>query len=692
MNLRDKIKIYIFITITLVVIFITFSPCLKNGYCNWDDYHLITANNSIKNLSWKNIKEMVTSGYVGTYIPLTIFSFAVEYKFFNLNPRVSHTINLVFHLLNVILVFWLIYLLSNNLAISIVVSLLFGIHPLHVESVAWATERKDMLYSFFFLGSLIAYIYYKRFGYKKHFFFSLFMFILSILSKPMAVTLPLVLILFDYYFEKRFTIRQIYFKSPFLIPAIFFSIINIHFQGSSSVALINYFKHILVFCHNILFYFYKIIIPLNLSCFYPYPDSFEYALPIFFLISPAIIAGLVILIILTKKVTHKIIFGALFFIITILPVSQVIPLIAPAIAADRYTYIPAIGLFYIAGIIFFWLYNDFKKLATARVISVICLIVGLFLYSFLSYKRCQIWKDSITLWNDVLKKYPESPLAYNNRGNAYNLLGEYSKAVDDFNKAIEFNPELELSYFNRGTVYERLELYDKAIADFTTALNIQPNFAMGYVDRGSIYCRIGEYEKAYNDLTRALQLKPNLVEAYYNLGVLFFRLNNYNLALEHYYHALSIDPYFTVVYISRADIYFISGDYGRAIEDYTKALEIDSLNVDAYYNRAVTFARVGKLDKALSDYNQTLKLEPDYAQAYNNRGNIYLNFGESEKAIKDYNRAIELDSNYAQAYYNRAVTHYTLGDFDKASKDVEKLKKLGVVTDSNFIKLFKNKK
>lgn len=684
-----SIKNYVYIGILLLITFITLFPCLKNGYCNWDDYHLITANHTIKDLSWKNIKEIFTSGYVGTYIPLTILSFAIEYKFFKLNPFVSHFINLVFHLCNVLLIFWFIYLLSKNPVLSFIVALLFSIHPLRVESVAWATERKDMLYSLFFLGGLISYIYFQIFQHKRYYFLSLLLFILSILSKPMAVTFPLILVLLDYYQEKRFTLQQLYNKIPFLVTAIVFSVINFIFQGSGSVSLLNYLRHLFVFCYNILFYLYKLILPLNLSCFYPYPENFEHTLPPLFLIAPLIIAGLAILIVRTKMLTNKIVFGSLFFILTILPVSQIVPLVAPAIAADRYTYIPAIGLFYVAGIIFLWLYNRYKERSIIKIILVVFLITLFSFYSFLSFSRCKVWKDSITLWNDVLAKFPDCAIAYNNRGNAYNFNGQYEKALNDFNRAIEINPALELAYFNRGKIYEKLKDYNRAIEDFTNALNIQPAFVIGYVDRGAIYSRIGEYDKAYNDLSHALQLNPHLAEAYYNLGVLYFNLKDYNLALENYNKALDIDPYLSVAYVSKGDIYFIYGDVSRAMENYTKAIEIDTLNVDAYYNRAVTFTRLGNLEMALKDYDQVLKLNPDFTHAYNNRGNIYLDFGEVDKAVQDYNRAIELDSIYAPAYYNRATVFYRLGDFDKARDDVKMLEKLGVIPDSNLLKLLK---
>ncbi|MCX7995568.1 MAG: tetratricopeptide repeat protein [candidate division WOR-3 bacterium] len=693
MNLEKRTKVIILLVGVATLTFIFLSPCLQNGYCNWDDYHLITANHSIKELSWKNIKEMFSTGYVGTYIPLTVLSFAIENKLFKLNPFITHLINLILHIFNTILVFYLIYLLTHNFIIATIVSLLFGIHPLHVESVAWATERKDVLYSFFFLSSLILYYSYRKIEKRIYYFFSILSFIFAILSKPMAVSLPLVLILLDYYHDRQFSLKLVYSKIVYFIPAIVIGIINIHFQGSGSLSLVTYLKHIFVFFYNLLFYLFKLIIPVKLSAFYPYPESFEKSLPLIFIISPFIVAVIVYLVVLTGKYTQRVIFGALFFLITLLPVSQIVPLIAPAIAADRYTYIPSLGLFFIFGIFVNWMYNEkLKDSITLRRIFSFVLVLIFLIYGLISYSRCKVWRDSITLWTDVLEKYPQNGIAFNNRGNAYKLIGQYEKAIEDFNKAIEFAPELELPYFNRGTVYERLGQYDKAIADFTMALNLQPNFAVGYVDRGAVYCRLGEYDKAYNDLIRALQLNPNFAEAYYNLGVLYFNLKNYTLAMENYDRAIALDPYLSVAYLSKGDIFVMYGEYEKAIEYYTMVLRMDSLNFDAYYNRAVVFTRIGNLEQALLDYNQAIRFNPNLVHAYNNRGNIYLDIDEVEKAIADYNRAIELDPSYAPAYYNRAVAYYTMGEYDKALRDIDVLKKLGVIPDSNFLRLLERKK
>ncbi|MEO0128149.1 MAG: tetratricopeptide repeat protein [candidate division WOR-3 bacterium] len=609
MNFSYRIKVIILIAGIVIFTFVSLSPCLKNGYCNWDDYHLITANHSIKELSWKNIKEIFSSGYVGTYIPLTVLSFALENKFFKLNPFVTHLINLILHLLNVILVFGLLYLLTDNLLISAIVSLLFGIHPLHVESVAWATERKDMLYSFFFLSSLTFYHFYRQKAKKIYYFFSLLLFVFSLLSKPMAVTLPLVLILLDYYYEKQFKIKQIYSKIAYLVPAILVGIINIHFQGSGSLSAISYLKHIFVFFYNLLFYLYKLLLPANLSAFYPYPENFEKSLPLVFFVAPLIVAVIVYLIVWTKKLTHKIIFGSLFFIITLLPVSQLIPLVAPAIAADRYVYIPSIGLFFIFGLLIDWLYN--RKLASAMTLKnilIIPLIVIFLLLGFISFNRCKVWKDSITLWSDVLKKYPQNGIAYNNRGNAYKFIGEYEKAYNDLARALQLNPLSAESYYNLGVLYFNVKNYNLAMEHYNKAIAIDPYLAVAYLSKGDIYFIYGDFGNAIEYYTKALQIDSLNVDAYYNRAIVFTRTHNLEQALSDYNQAIKLKPNFVQAYNNRGNIYFDFDEFEKAIWDYTKAIEFDSNYAPAYYNRAVAYYTKGDLDKARSDVEVLKKL------------------------------------------------------------------------------------
>ena len=215
-------KIILSLCLILAIPAISFFPSLKNDFLNWDDPQYVTENKMITELSWRNIETIFDSIYMGHYHPLTLLSYALEYRFFKLNPFAYHLTNLILHLINGLLVFWLIWMLKGGVLTSLVVSLLFGIHPLHVESVAWISERKDLLCSFFFLGSLVVYLTYLKTRRRRFYFLSLFLFLLSLLSKSMAVTLPLVLVLCDYLLDRKFDRKCLIEKIPFLGNGLYF--------------------------------------------------------------------------------------------------------------------------------------------------------------------------------------------------------------------------------------------------------------------------------------------------------------------------------------------------------------------------------------------------------------------------------------------------------------------------------------
>ena len=230
---QKNLILFLAISFILIATAIAYYPCLKNGFV-WDDEGYILKNYYIKNMSVDNLKTIMTTPIMGNYHPLVIISYAWEYFFFKLNPAPYHIVNMIIHLLNCVLVFYFIMRLSNSIPVAFITGLLFGIHPLHVESVAWISERKDVLYAFFYVISLICYLSYleKRPDYK-YYFFALFFFLLSILSKPMAVTLPLVLFLMDYFRDRKIDYRAIIEKIPFFVLSILSGIVTLFAQRLS---------------------------------------------------------------------------------------------------------------------------------------------------------------------------------------------------------------------------------------------------------------------------------------------------------------------------------------------------------------------------------------------------------------------------------------------------------------------------
>jgi tetratricopeptide (TPR) repeat protein len=687
MNQRRKLALAA-ILIGLAAL-ITFLPCLWNGFTNWDDQELVTGNPQLGSLSPANVLKIFTRPHAGPYIPLTIISLAVEYRWFRLNPFPYHLTNVLLHMANVMMVFLLMYLLFGNLYAAAAAALLFGLHPLRVESVAWVTERKDVLCGFFFLAAILVHLKYRNARKKITYAGVFILYVLAILAKPMAITLPAVLLLLDYLLDGKAERRAILEKIPYLIPAVLVLIPNYFTQIlKTDTPPYNPIHALMIAGRNIIFYLYKTLIPVRLSALYPYPNADLHPVPFFFYVAPFLILIALLMIVWSARRTRHLVFGAFFFLVVLLPVSQLVPISGSAIAADRYTYLPSLGIVYLLGLAGLWFWRRrLEKHRSGQILfagivgSVLVVLAGL------SALRCRDWKDSLVLWNDVLAKYPGNSVALNNRGRAYMLLGQTERAVEDFNRAIRIDPQYELPYYNRGVAYDKLKEYDRAIADFDRTLALNSNLAVAYEGRGAAYSHKGDQLRALEDFNRALKLDPGLDVTYIDRGLAYLNLGQYDRSLQEYDRALEYDPFFAETYLHRGDVRVRRGELDRAVADYTRAIKLQPDYPDAYYNRAVAYKNMGELDKALADYDRAILLKPDFAEAYNNRGNLLLNREEYERALADYDRALRLKPDYAEAYYNRAAALYTVEEYTRAWEDLNRAEKLGFPVDPKFKEL-----
>ena len=540
-TISKKYVKFLCLSAIFILTVIVFSSSINNEFLtNWDDQDYVTNNNDIKDLSYQNVKKIFTSYYVANYQPVTMLSYGIEYKFFNLNPKTFHTTNLILHLLNIILVFQLIYLLTRKTGISAIAALFFAIHPMHVESVAWISERKDVLYSLFYLGALIAYIYYIKNKKNKYLIYSLLLFIFSLLSKSMAVTMPVVLILFDYYYKRKFERKIIIEKIPFFILSVAFGIIAVLSQKSGGgiyeIPLFTSFDRIFIVSYAIIFYIVKMFLPFNLSALHYYPVKTNGLLPVEYYIATVIILLIIFLILKinkTNKLKKDLIFGLMFFLITISLVLQIIP-VGRAITAERYTYIPYIGLFFIIGQ-YFTLINSKKnsrKAIKTKSYLYIVLIVYIIFFSYTTYNRNKVWKNGITLFSDVIKKYPSRSFAYwacaIAKAKAYNTY----EAIDDYDKAIKLKPDYINAYVDRGNAKSDLKKYKQAINDYNKAIELDSNYLSAYLNRGVAKGILKNYKGAINDFNKIIKTDADNADAYYNLGISKLQINMKKQACE----------------------------------------------------------------------------------------------------------------------------------------------------------------
>lgn len=563
--------------IICIVTAVTFSPSLENSFINWDDNQYVTENPDIMGVNVHNLKKIFSSVYVANYQPLTMLSYMIDFQFFKLNPMAFHTTSLLWHIANSIVVFLLIYSLCGSNFASFLTAILFAIHPLRVESVAWVAERKDVMTAFFFFLSLLLYVRYLKIQNRIFYYLGIVSFIFSLLCKPMAVSLPLVLLLINYLKSGKIEKKDLLNTIPFVAISSIFVIVtlitqNVFTHASADTVSLSILNRIGIPFYGILFYVFKTIVPFNLSSFYPFPGNSE--LPILVIISPLIVVGIVFSFFYFKVRSRILMFGLFYYIITLLPVLQIIP-VGNAMVAERYSYIPCIGLLFPIAMYADYLLKEKSNIQkNVKYVLLSALFISVFVFSSLSFVRCSVWKNSLTLWDDVVKKYPVDETFYY-RGLAYSEQGDFPKAIDDYNKAIEKNPRNALALDARGIACFNVGLYDRAINDYTEAIRIVPQYATSYSNRATAYAQTGNFTSAIDDFSAALRNCSEGVFASYcysNRGLAYSHTGDFKKAITDFSEAIKINPgYYPQVYYYRSIAYKAINDNDRAMNDLKTA-------------------------------------------------------------------------------------------------------------------------
>jgi hypothetical protein len=528
--------------------FLVFLPALRNGFINWDDNEYVYDNPFIRSLDTRLLKSAFGGFHASNWHPLTWISHALDYLFWGLHPLGHHLTNNILHALNTVIVVLLVmqlmeilkntggsnaFLNSRTVGITgAITGLLFGLHPLHVESVAWVAERKDVLCAFFFLLSLTAYTKHAEavrrgpapdaagsplFG--AWYFLSFGFFAFALMSKPMAVTLPAVLLILDWYPLGRISslktvARACAEKLPFFALSLLSSIVTILAQKAGGAMTLTeavpLSTRVIVAVKALAVYLWKMIVPLNLVPFYPYPKDVSvfspgYLFPIFLVIG--ITAACVVS---SKK--HRIwpaVWG--YYVITLLPVLGIIQVGGQSMA-DRYTYLPGIGPFLLVGLAGAKICEKVAALdrhrAMAGIAALSAALAVLTSISYATVRQIGIWKDSAVFWNYVIREEPQGvPVAYNNLGLVYASEGRWDKALAEFRTALLLKPDYAEARRNLGIAYASQGRWDSAITEYQEALRLKPQYAEAHYDLGIAYASQGRWDDAITEYRTALRLK-----------------------------------------------------------------------------------------------------------------------------------------------------------------------------------------
>jgi tetratricopeptide (TPR) repeat protein len=728
MKKAKYLKYYLAGSVALIT-FIVYLTCLRNDFVEWDDGAYVFENSHIHSLNAAFFRWAFFDFYAANWHPLTWISHALDYALWGLNPLGHHLTNIVLHAINVFLVVLLaIRLLEawkertgrNGLssfpsgqAILIAAGttgLLFGLHPIHVESVAWVAERKDLLCALFFLLSITWYSNYVRIVtsevshenpfsqfFNRYYLCALGFFIFALMSKPMAVTLPVVLLLLDWYPFNRIrsfntSLPVLAEKLPFIILSLLSSMVTILAQKAggalTSINAIPLSTRVLVGTKALVVYLVKTMWPLNLIPLYPYPKtalllSPEYLVPI------AIVVGITVVSIVHVKKQKLWLATWSYYVITLLPVLGFVQVGSQSMA-DRYTYLPSLGLFLMVGLVVASVSQQVDILKRWRLLvgiaGTIAVLLAFILLTYLTTRQIGIWKNSYTLWSYVIEKAPTPvPQAYFSLGIVFGERKQFDKAIAYYDQAIALDPAYYEAYENRGFIFEKMGQLDRAIGDYNTVIALKPDRYRAYYNRGIAFGKKGQLDMALADYDQVIALSPSNYDAYNNRGTVFGKTGRLDKALADYDQAITLDSSRYEAFYNRGTLFEKTGQPDKALADYDRATILNPSYYSLYLREGVLCDQAGMLDKALEYFNMYIEKNPNNAEAYGNRGITYALMGQYESALKDLNRTIELDKNSAVAYFNPGNIYMNRGQKKPAVADYQKACALGYKDGCNAV-------
>jgi tetratricopeptide (TPR) repeat protein len=691
MRMAELNKRYIVIFVYFALILSTllvFRQVRNFDFVNYDDKVYVCENPHVSNgLTPGGVVWAFTTCYQGYWQPLTWLSLMVNSQLFGPGPGWFHLVNVFLHLANTLLLFAVLRKMTSAIWQSAFVAALFAIHPMHVESVAWISERKDVLSTLFWLLTMWAYVRYVRSvavpatAKRCNYLLALLFFALGLMSKPMLVTLPFVLLLLDYWplnqiRNPQSKIRNLLLeKLPFFILAAVSSVVTFLTQKAGSIivdtetipqtdrfgnAFLSYARYI-----------GKLFVPQNLAVFYPY-DAGSF---VFWQVAMSIVLLIVIsvLVIYFGRNRKYLPVGWFWFIGTLFPVIGLVTFTGSSYA-DRFTYIPYTGLFIMLAwglpeILSGWPY---RKIVLGAAASMTLLALGTG-----AYRQVGFWKDSITLFSHALEVTKNNAVVHNYLGNSYFDLKRYQDAMESCRQAVEIMPDYAEAYYYLGNAYSKLGREQDAAQSFKQAIKIKPDYIEAYNNLGNACVSLGRFQEAAEAFKQAISIKPDFADAYNNLGNACLGLGRWQDAIENYKQAISIKPNWPQPYCNLGAAYGSIGSFQDALEAYKQAVGIDPALAEAHNGFGAACLDLGREQEAIEPLKQAIRIEPNYADAHYNLGNAYSKLGRYQDAIGPFKQAVRIKPAWAEAHYNLGVTYLITGNKDSAIQEYKILKTLG---------------
>jgi tetratricopeptide (TPR) repeat protein len=748
---RPRLPVWLIAALVALVTVVLYWPATGYDFVNYDDELHVTTNVQVqKGLTWESIQWALWSPVNCIWHPLTVWSHMLDCQLFRLQPWGHHLTSVLLHAVNTGLVFLLLRGLTGVLWRSVLVAVLFGWHPLHVESVAWVAERKDVLSGFFGLLALMFYARYAE-GQRQRaegrrqkpatpntqhasrithhvsrlaphactfYLLSLFLFALGLMSKPMLVTWPFVMLLLDYWPLRRLepsTIttplstmwRLVREKIPFFALAVAASVVTLVVQqrggslamGESLPLAARVGNALISYCR----YVGKLFWPTDLAVFYPHPGQWPLEKV---LLAGGVILGISVLVWVQRRRAPYLLMGWLWYCGTLVPVSQLVQTGGHAMA-DRYTYLPSLGMLILTiwsacELTGRWRYQVLALRVAGGAAIVLCLT--------LTRQQLGHWKDGETLFRhalavtenncvphhglgialtrkgqldeaisqfqEAIRLKPDDADAHNNLGNALDKKGQSDEAIRQYQEAIRLKPDYADAHYNLGNALGQKGQSDEAIRQFQEAIRLKPDYADAHINLGTALDRKGQIEEAISQYQEAVRVQPDYADSHYNLGLALGKRGQGDEAIRQFQEAIRLKPDHAEAHNNLGTAFYRQGHTGEAIREFQEALKLKPAYADAHYDLGLALGKKGQIEEAISQYQEAIRLKPDYAEAYESLGNAFVRKGQIEEAISQYQEAIRLKPDHAEAYNNLGAAFYRQGHSGEAIRQFQEALRL----------------
>jgi tetratricopeptide (TPR) repeat protein len=669
---RTRFPAWLLAAVLGLLTFALYTPVLRHEFVAYDDGQYVTANLEVqRGLTLENIRWALTAVVCSNWHPLTVLSHMLDCQWYGLRPWGHHLTSILLHALNTVLVFLLLHRLTGARWRSAMVAALFGWHPLHVESVAWVAERKDVLSTCFGLVTLLLYSAYAQgrktkdaeaaeagagpvFYVSAWYWLACFCFALGLLSKPMLVTWPFVLLLLDYWPLKRFQPgragRLLVEKLPFFALAAAGSLMTFYVQHQTGAMKI--LEH-LTFgsrCENAVVsygrYLLKLVWPVDLAFFYPHPGHWPVG---GVLLAGACLAGISILVWLARRPYPFLPVGWFWFIGTLVPVIGLVQVGIQAMA-DRYTYIPSLGIF----VLIVWGISELARRWRQEALAGALAGLAAVILCAATWHQIGFWQNSEILFRHSLEVTADNEVARNNLGTVLMDRGQVDAALNEFQAALRDRANCVEAHNNLGNALKQKGQTPAAIREYETAIRLQPGFADPHNNLATMLLAQGQTNAAFQEFQNAVRLRPDYVEARNNLAALLDLAGRTNEAIAQFQQVIALSPDYPDAHYNFGTLLARGGQTDLAISQFQQALREKPDDPQAHFELGNALASQGQADDAIVQLQAAVRLKNDWPEAHNNLGNVLAMRGQTQAAIREFQAALRLQPDDADAHYNWA--------------------------------------